>query len=1292
MSKGRYLSILLFFVSVCSFGQTTYFVAVNDGVWSDPNTWSTTFNGAGGAGVPTSADFARTNGRSVIVDGDVTIRRLFVTHNVANGIKYDTDNGLDPYTITVTELMVGYNGTFATGTSVLTKPTTTVIELNQDLRFRFTGSVGTNVLRSWSNLAPLPYVIIDAPSLTIQTQDATSASTGGEFRVRYTLEVNNGTFQPQENVGDYSNLATLSVATGATLDLSLASISGDGTNTTKFNNVNISGTVTISNSQYLNANTLTLNSAGTLNVNSSGAGQTQGWWYQTASPSGAVTLNGTVNYAAGADQAIATVSPYNILTLTGSSTTKTATSGGGFQVNGAFTIGSSVTLSTSLASSVILRGSVSNSGSWSPSQVVRFDGTGTQTLTGNTVVFAAGLDVGNSTTTPATTLDLGDNLDVNGQLRIFANATLDINDNTLNLAGNLSNSGSLINDGTGLATIIFDGTTSVSGSGTNSFPNVTVSGSFTAPSSLTITGNLSISGTYTAGANLNLAGNFTKSAGTFTANSGTVTFNGTSAQNLNGIATFNNIIVSNANTATAAGTITLQGTLTLSGSGKFNAGTGTNFIIASTDLGTGGRIAALTTPSNFSGSVTIERFVDGPDDWRYLSMPITNGNVGMWQDDFSVTGNFSDATTPAQDPDVVSASAPSIYSFDGATQTYIAVGSGSTTAGTSLSNTTGYSAYVYETSDFTIDVTGTIGKGGINIATAANQYNLVPNPYPSAIDWDNVTTTGFSSNVYLTTSQGNFATYNKGTGIGVNHPDGSWTGQIAMGQSFWVQSTGATTLPLTETAKTSTYEFVREASPRDYFKIKLNSFSQQTDEIAISFRDEATIGNDPDYDGLKRPTDGLVNLSSYISDPNLDYSINTLPRIQCTQAVKLKFNSVSSDAPVGEYVLTFSELDKLDLGYEVTLKDNFSATEANIDNGFSYTFQVTNDASSKGSNRFEIILKSPDIDITKNLSLQSTVECNNEMAKISFADSQPGVQYLFKLNDTSLHAPVAGNGSSISAFIPKSDLSYGANKLDLVASSIDGCNAHIFSEAISVNLYELKEVSTVTSGTSCGEGSLTLTAQGAPIDGHYKWYESSNAIEPIPNAMGSSFTTPLLSETRMYYVTAVNASGCESVVRAPVEAKIVKLVAPDLTVEGNTIVTSKSVGLQWLKDGEPIDGATSSTYTVTESGVYSVSYSASGCTTVSDGVKFSITGIDEGTSEDISVYPNPTTDFVHVKSRAIASSQIHVYDSHGRKMVAQSETTGNDKVTVDLRRFSKGVYLIYIQNGNKVQQVKAIKK
>lgn len=72
-------------------------------------------------------------------------------------------------------------------------------------------------------------------------------------------------------------------------------------------------------------------------------------------------------------------------------------------------------------------------------------------------------------------------------------------------------------------------------------------------------------------------------------------------------------------------------------------------------------------------------------------------------------------------------------------------------------------------------------------------------------------------------------------------------------------------------------------------------------------------------------------------------------------------------------------------------------------------------------------------------------------------------------------------------------------------------------------------VSTPASG--CAPFSTTLTASGA-TDGQYRWYLTGSNGTPITGAVNSTYTTPALSATTIYYVAVYDGS-CESL-RSPV--------------------------------------------------------------------------------------------------------------------------------------------------------------
>jgi len=80
---------------------------------------------------------------------------------------------------------------------------------------------------------------------------------------------------------------------------------------------------------------------------------------------------------------------------------------------------------------------------------------------------------------------------------------------------------------------------------------------------------------------------------------------------------------------------------------------------------------------------------------------------------------------------------------------------------------------------------------------------------------------------------------------------------------------------------------------------------------------------------------------------------------------------------------------------------------------------------------------------------------------------------------------------------------------------------------------------------SCGEGPVTLTVTGSAGVTSYRWYTSETGGSPIAGATSASYTTPSLSMSATFYVTAYNGS-CESLVRRAITAKIKPV--PNVTI------------------------------------------------------------------------------------------------------------------------------------------------
>ena len=86
-------------------------------------------------------------------------------------------------------------------------------------------------------------------------------------------------------------------------------------------------------------------------------------------------------------------------------------------------------------------------------------------------------------------------------------------------------------------------------------------------------------------------------------------------------------------------------------------------------------------------------------------------------------------------------------------------------------------------------------------------------------------------------------------------------------------------------------------------------------------------------------------------------------------------------------------------------------------------------------------------------------------------------------------------------------------------------------------------------------------------------------------------------------------------------------------------------------------------------------------------------GIDEEEyiNENVSIYPNPATDFVQISTGSLPSDlKLFVYDMNGQQIISKI-ITGNNYV-LDLTTLTSGVYGIVIQdNFNLIHRSRIIK-
>jgi sugar lactone lactonase YvrE len=268
--------------------------------------------------------------------------------------------------------------------------------------------------------------------------------------------------------------------------------------------------------------------------------------------------------------------------------------------------------------------------------------------------------------------------------------------------------------------------------------------------------------------------------------------------------------------------------------------------------------------------------------------------------------------------------------------------------------------------------------GSHNLGGISQNYNLVGNPYASAIDLASIQGTVSTTGIYITP-------YNGTTGIakfiyelnpisgsyGIYTYDGtapatnSASEFIASGEGFLVQAYGTTsTLTFNESAKAGTTnadaqgEMARRVANFNPVKtnpllvLKVTGNSVSSDETILSFNQNASSKYVFNEDAPHRAGVGIVGISSMSSD-NLKMAINTMP-VLSNMTIPLNVNASVS----GLYNIALNQMAPLPSIYEVWLKDAYLKDSLDIKDNPTYNFDInTADTNSFGSNRFSLVIR-----------------------------------------------------------------------------------------------------------------------------------------------------------------------------------------------------------------------------------------------------------------------------------------------------------------------------------------------
>ncbi|GAB3177055.1 WD40/YVTN/BNR-like repeat-containing protein [Telluribacter humicola] len=142
---------------------------------------------------------------------------------------------------------------------------------------------------------------------------------------------------------------------------------------------------------------------------------------------------------------------------------------------------------------------------------------------------------------------------------------------------------------------------------------------------------------------------------------------------------------------------------------------------------------------------------------------------------------------------------------------------------------------------------------------------------------------------------------------------------------------------------------------------------------------------------------------------------------------------------------------------------------------------------------------------------------------------------------------------------------------------------------------------------------------------------------------------------------------------------------PTITANADMkLVSSATSGNQWYFNGTAITGATAAEYTPAQSGRYTVQTNQTGCSSaMSEAFEFVVTATDPAMTGSVIVYPNPTSDQLHVSLKDLTGAvHIELISPDGR-MVGQKQVSSTNQQSViplELKGLAPGAYVVRVRS------------
>ena len=688
--------------------------------------------------------------------------------------------------------------------------------------------------------------------------------------------------------------------------------------------------------------------------------------------------------------------------------------------------------------------------------------------------------------------------------------------------------------------------------------------------------------------------------------------------------------------------------------------------------GTAG-IASLPAGSSVDGDVTVERYMSAEGRiYRYISSPVRNATVASPKDDFPITATFQYPSTGSG----ISSGRPSFFHYNesiGGLQAgwrpYPASGLSSAAP---LLVGRGYCAYIWRGGNpITWDVTGPLHQGDIELPVAftpdsqpSNGWNLVGNPYASAVQWnESVKSQWTIANISTV-----IAIRDNGTGT-FQYRDlddgnaGLDEGQVASGQAFWVRATAAA-------PRLIIGEGVKASAGAAFFRTEVHllpgfTVSVQKDglsDVAYYKVKPASKPSLDDGDGLKLDNDFFD--VSIISSDHHSLAIHASGRFPCDTVITLGVKDLSP----GNYRLSIAATQEF-TRYTYTLRDNFTGAASPLGEGDTVTISVNWDPRSFAFDRLSISIKENAPDIDREVMGES-IACSGSVATVTIQNPEAYVVYSVWSGTKKLSAIRTDRAGDLDLNFNTDSLSLGPHLLTFEARS--ACHVATLQANHLINIYSTPQV-LIVPDTACAGTPAILTAFSDQRDVTFHWFSEKDSEDTL--STGYSFETPPLSKKMIYYVVAEGKLGCSSG-RFEAEA-LVKTFRPAKIQElGDSMLTSNyETGNQWFFNGYFIENTGSRYLQLNDPGVYTLRVDTLGCFT-QDTLAFIISRPEPKQPSPV-VYPNPASEFLYIK-QGVGVQQVEIWDALGKLVLIEYIDANGSDIAISIHKLTRGVYTAVI--------------